>query len=483
MVTPGPRETELVLTIDGLGYLVATPAQASQAGGAGRQWDESIIGDQGEIPDEQELAATDLHFVEGGGFSFEGMPNVYELARGWDPSAPGKVATWPLFASGEGAESEDRKGWLIQHEGYLYELRGRYASKYALAELASGVEWVKTGADHDFGAGVAVAGRPATAAGKLVVPLVNTSTGVLQPFAQLTTVGSPSDSWDTADSALTARCFRVWNEKLVMAHATNQIRLCDTASDFIDDAQWAPDTGGDGYRFGEDGVRITDLVVYQAYLVVWKEDGPWYCDENLVSRAGIPDLAGERDEQNGVGVGYANAALLAPHRGGLVRWVPDGPWATVGPEMEGALEGDLTPGWGRVAGVAEFGRLTYIVANDVANGVASLISLQPPRSNRAPYAVHFHQQEEGVTYEDVAVLLGEAEPLQKYGFGTLSDDSAVGSIAWANPSNAGAQDATFTTAAAGTSHYLKALNADPGIPADAELVGVELVVTLSAVPA
>lgn len=483
MVTPGPRETELVLTIDGLGYLVATPAQATAAGGAGRSWDETFIGDQGEVPDEQELALTDLHFVEGGGFSFEGMPNVYELARAWDASAPGKVASWPRFASGETAVSADRKGWLVQHEGYLYELRGRYASKYALAELADGVEWVKTGTDHDFGANIAVAGRPAVAAGKLVVPLINTSTDVLQPFAQLTTVGSPSDSWDAADAALTARCFRVWNEKLVLAHADNTIRLCDTANDFLDDAQWAPSTAGVGYRFGDDGVRITDLVVFNAYLVVWKEDGPWYCDENLVSRPGIPDLAGERDEQNGVGVGYANGALLAPHRGGLVRWVPDGPWATVGPEMEGALEGDLTPGWGRVAGVASFGRITYIAANDVANGVASLISLQPARSNRAPYAIHFHQQEEGVTYEDVAILLGEAEPLQKYALGTITDDSAVGTVAWSDPSNASADDATYATAAAGTSHYLKALNAAPDLPDDADLVGVELVLKLSAVPA
>lgn len=478
MVQGGQRENELVFMIDNVRYLVATPEQASAAGGAGRVWNSLSVGDQGEVPIDEELAIADLHLLEGGGFTFEGMPNVYELARGWDASAPGKVGSWPIVASGEETISADYKGWIVYHEGYAYVLRGRYASKFALSELASGVEWAKTGTDHDFGADMAVAGRPVSVAGVMVVPIVDTTDGTLQPFAQLTTVGAP-DTWGAGDADIPARCFQVWNEKLVMGLADNQIRLCDTANDFTDAANWAPDTAGDGYRFGSDGVRITDLVVFPPYLVVWKKDGPWYCDENLVSRAGIPDLAGERDEQNGVGVGYANGALLAPHRGGLVRWVPDGPWATVGPEMEGALEGDLTPGWGRVAGVASFGRLTFVVATDAANGVASLISLQPARSHRAPYAIHIHQQDEDASYEDVAVVLAGAEPVQNYGFGTLSDDSAVGTITWSDPSNAGAVDGTSATAAAGTSHYLKGVNPDPGLPADATLLGVELIVKRS----
>ena len=123
--------------------------------------------------------------------------------------------------------------------------------------------------------------------------------------------------------------------------------------------------------------------------------------------------------------------------------------------------------------------MTFVVANDAANGVASLVSLLPARSNRAPYAVHIHQQDEDAVYEDVAVLLASAEPVQNYAFVTLSDDGAVGTITWADVANAGANDGASATAAAGTSHYLKMLNPNPGLPDDGALLGVELLLKAS----
>lgn len=55
-----------------------------------------------------------------------------------------------------------------------------------------------------------------------------------------------------------------------------------------------------------------------------------------------------------------------------------------------------------------------------------------------------------------------------HAFGTISDDSAVGTVAWSNPSNASADDGSYATASAtvvATTHYLKFLNPNPVLPA------------------
>lgn len=475
MIEPGKQPHLQVLSLNGDRYLVATPAQASEAGGAGRSWQAGAVVDQ-EVPSLVELHLPQIAYHEGGGFTFEGIEHTYEVASGWDATVPGKIATWPKFQSGEELVTADYKGWLLEHEGYLFLLRGRYVTKYALDELG-GASWLKT-ATKDFGANLAVAGKPVSVAGKMLVPIVNTATGALQPFQELTTVGSP-DVWTAADAALTARSFVVWKEKVVLAHATNQIRLCDTASTLTDAGQWAPATSSDGYRVGDEATVVTQMYVHGPYLVTGTNRGPFYFDEDLNSRQAIPELEGERDDQNGIGGGYAHNALILPSRGGLVRWVPDGPWGNIGPEQEGGLEGDLTEGWGRVSGLASYGRMAFIVANDVANSVAALWSLQPPRASRAPYAIHCHQMHDDSLYEDVAILRAGAQPVAPYSPATWSDDAAVGTIAWASASNAGANDGSHATAAAGTTHYLKGLNPNPNLPDDSALLGVELVVNRS----
>lgn len=465
------RASELSLILNGERYLVASPEQANEAGGPGRIWNSLAIADQNAIDDEIHLAID--NFSEGGGFSFEGMKGTYDSAQGWDASSPGKISSWPKLASGATTQDVDYKGWLIQFGGYLYMLRGRYVTKYALDDVQGGT-WSKVGSDHDLGAGNAAL-QPCAVAGQLIIPIIATSTGVLDQFVIITAVGSP-DTYDTTiDAGLEARCLVVWGDKLVMADSNNQIRTCSVlAADFGDDANWAPAVAGDGYVVTDPDVQITQLYTWGPYLLVWTEVGPFFCDEEFKFRPGIPDLATERDVQNGLGGGYANASLLAPHRGGLVRWTPDGPWGVVGPEMEGALEGDLTPGWGRVAGVATYGRMTFIVANDPANGVSSLLSLQPPIA-RVPYRIHFHQQHDDSTYEDVTIVRAEAQPIIPATPGTWSDDNAVGTLTWSNTGNAAAEDGSFATVTGnGQSHYLKGLNPNPGIPTDATITGVVL---------
>ena len=55
-----------------------------------------------------------------------------------------------------------------------------------------------------------------------------------------------------------------------------------------------------------------------------------------------------------------------------------------------------------------------------------------------------------------------------HAYGTISDDSAVGTLAWTNPSNAAADDSSYATAGSTTvvtTYYLKFLNPNPGLPA------------------
>lgn len=59
--------------------------------------------------------------------------------------------------------------------------------------------------------------------------------------------------------------------------------------------------------------------------------------------------------------------------------------------------------------------------------------------------------------------------------GTLADDSAVGTVAWSNPSNATSDNGVYATASsdgATVSHYLKATNFGFTIPVGATIKGI-----------
>lgn len=61
--------------------------------------------------------------------------------------------------------------------------------------------------------------------------------------------------------------------------------------------------------------------------------------------------------------------------------------------------------------------------------------------------------------------------------GTGADDAAVGSVAWTNPGNITADDASYATAATtnvATSHWLKATNFGFTLPTDAIINGIQV---------
>src|SRR5690606_37538419 len=183
--------------------------------------------------------------------------------------------------------------------------------------------------------------------------------------------------------------------------ADAEIRTCSTTPTTA--SNWSPATGGTGYQVGDPGIAITDLATWGRFLVVGKEDGLWTFDEDLKAIPRLPDLAVFRDPQNCVGMTESGGYLYVPHIAGLVRWAP-GEYAIVGPNAEGALEGDVTPGWGRVASLVPFGGVLFWVANDPANNVASLGSTTVGLGQRT-LATHFVQQFEDEFCESVTVVV------------------------------------------------------------------------------
>ncbi|MCR4339413.1 MAG: glycine-rich protein [Gemmatimonadaceae bacterium] len=178
-VRPGQNVAEL----GGNPYLLLTREQAAELRRS-RAWSRRYIPAQ-RIGPEREFEIDLSRYDAGYGFSHASVAGVYERANGWDASTPGKIRTYPRLTTCEAFTDIDYRGWAIEFGDYAYVLRGRYAVKYQVTD-SPGVEWSIV-EFHNFGAGLAVAGRPAIWNDALYVPLVNVSTNALQRFHRLTT--------------------------------------------------------------------------------------------------------------------------------------------------------------------------------------------------------------------------------------------------------------------------------------------------------
>lgn len=172
-----PRDTQREVRIDGESFVIPTGNQLTGA----RQWKGHLIGSQ-EVSAEQEQVLP-LDFVNGGGFTFQGLPGTYERAHLFEASSRGRVATWGRYSAGATFSSDPSHGWMIPLGEYLYVVRGRYVQKYAM-DVTQGATWsiVST---HDLGSGITTPGRPWSWRGKLYVARINSS-GTLQKFHELT---------------------------------------------------------------------------------------------------------------------------------------------------------------------------------------------------------------------------------------------------------------------------------------------------------
>lgn len=454
------RETQHTIRINGQRYFLADPNQVGQSGG--RTWSNE------EEPIEEWSGAPEISIVMlsqgGAGASFEGVEHGYSHANRWAEETPNKLSTWGKFAEGETFTSADYPGWMIFHEGYLFLMRGRYSVKYGPEDL-EGSTWSKLDTE-DFGASTAtfvVGGRPAVHNGVLVVPIVDSADDGNERFQYLATVTSGDDTWATGPANRTFRCFTVWKEKLWAAKG-NLIYSQSATPSGTDN--WAP-ADGSGYAVGDTTTYITDMVAYPGVgLVIGKEDGLFTFAEDLNTNDEIPDLRFVKDKTNFVGMQVSQGAVLAPHRSGLIEWTP-GAYRYVGPEQDGGLEGSLTPGWGWVRGIANYGKYTFWVAND--GDRASVGSFLPGgRGGRLP---HIHFGEEDVWYEAATLVSFDSEPPTFTSPASVEDDDAVGTIEWTDPENAEAEDGEEAEATEGTTHYLLA-KTPFSLPSDATVLGI-----------
>lgn len=349
------------------------------------------------------------------------------------------------------------------------------ATVQAALRLVAGLERVTvvtTGTIPNFTHTVTMTGA-AGALGTTSPPQMTSTdsmSGGTHAIAHNTTVAGTTDRWDLADATLAFSCFCVWKEQLRGAIG-NKVYSCAVTPTTA--ANWNPAIGS-GYEVGDSGQDITELCTYPQpdLLVVLKTDGIWTFTEGLQTRNEVPTIRPVIDSRNGRYASLANAYVLVPHASGLIRWRP-GAYQYVGPEQDGTLEGLLGHGWGRAAGVATYNRKTYVALNDAYHGEGSLVSLDEPRpgQQRYPLVPHTHHRVSG-SMEAVAIVSTQQQPTAPRTPTSFSDDNAVGTITWSNTSNAGALDGVFATAAAGTSHYLKALNPSNAIPTDATVLGV-----------
>lgn len=288
-----------------------------------------------------------------------------------------------------------------------------------------------------------------------------------------TVAGGTTDTWTAGPAGQEAVAFANWQEKLVRANGN----VVATVSD-------DPMTGGDWgveYPVGDPGRHITDLGVYGKLLVAGKVDGLYSFDEETNVQAETPDLAGIVDNSNCLGMERLGAYMLVPHKSGLIRWRP-GAWEFVGPEQEGGLDGSRSEGWGRVQGIAQAGRFAYYTVVNPLNTVGALMSFdQAGGRETQALTPHLLHQAASAYLEHVLVLSKATEPATPKAPGTLEDDSAVGTVAWTDPSNADDSDDSYATmASAATSHYLKGSNFAFSIPDEATITGVRVTLERSA---
>lgn len=589
-----PQSVERVLQLDGKRYFLATAEQANQVDGVRRSWNvKRVPRQEGDPTQEFTIPLTSFH--NGYGYTFSGESGVYEMASGWDLSAPGKAITYPRLTTAEAFDAEnDYRGWIYWNSasGYMYILRGRYALKYQPDDTST--EWPII-EYHRFSSSnnIVVAGRPAEFQGKLYVPLVDISdpddestnnwheltesnipvdevqvltqtgsptggtftvsfsydggltsvgqimdwdvsaadmqtqlrsidglqkvtverTGTTTNFvwtvtmtgaqtdlgtssprqftvnsASLTGGSSPTvtpttstagtgDKWTQGSSTTTARTFCVWQKPTVgpvlVRADDNKVSTCSTTPTTA--ANW-----GTEQEVGDSGSRINGLAVLGRLLFVGKEDGVWSFDETGQAINEIPAIAAIRDPQNCVVMVEHNGYLYISHKLGLIKWRPGSSWGLVGAEQEGLFEGDRSVGWGSVSGLAPYGKYLYQTVNDLYNNIGVIGSLQAPGGQRGSLTPHMHQALD-VFVEDCAIVGITSQPTTGSVPDTWSDDDAVGTISWSDPSNAGNDTAFASAEEGGTTHYLKGLNPAPAVPAGATIDGVKVVLTRQAI--
>lgn len=294
-------------------------------------------------------------------------------------------------------------------------------------------------------------------------------TGGAPVLTHATTVAGTADTWTAGPAGKEMSAFIV-NKNLLFGANSNLILSCAVT----------PTTAGNWSatsEVGQSGQAITDFFNFDRFLGVNKTNGPWTFDDTAQTVQELPDLGRVIDSNNGIGAEYSNGHVLIPHKSGLIRWRPQN-YEFVGPEQEGAQEQARSlHGFGRVASLAPYGKQVFFCTGEDADSKGCIGSFLPPTGadgGRGPLIPHIHHVNERA-YEAVAVVTSSVQPAAPQYPATWSSDSAVGTLAWTNPSNAGASDGTRAKASGnGTTEYLKGLAPPVNVPSGATITGVKV---------
>lgn len=329
---------------------------------------------------------------------------------------------------------------------------------------------VTTGVSPNFTHTVTMTHAPSALATLSPPQMTSTLTGMGGgAIAHATTLAGVGDRWDQGPVGKQTVAFRVWNDLLVRGTG-NTVETCASGADPLVGANW-----GGTATVGDTAKPITDLAVYDADLIVGKTDGPWGFDTNHKAYQLLPKLSSVLDAYNCVGMEEADGYLLIPHATGLIRYRP-GAHRYVGAVEDGALDGRLTPGFGRVTGIVVHGKTAYYTLNDQQNGKGTLAGFTPTvdrQSPRGPLVPHMYQQQ--ATYmEGLAIVQVTAQsPAALYGT-TAANEATVGTINWTNPSSALLTDSVGATALAGTTKNLLVTGYGHAIPTSATITGIQV---------
>lgn len=295
------------------------------------------------------------------------------------------------------------------------------------------------------------------------------TSGGTHAITHATTLAGVGDRWDQGPANKQTVAFRVWSNLLVRGSG-NTVETCASGADPTVGANW-----GGTATVGDSAKPITDLAVYESDLIVGKTDGPWGFDTNHQAYQLLPKLSSVLDAYNCVGMEEADGYLLIPHATGLIRFRP-GAHRYVGAVEDGALDGRLTPGFGRVSGIVVHGKTAYYTLNDLQNGKGTLAGFTPVvdrQSPRGPLVPHMYQQQASYMEGLAIVQVATQAPPTLYATAVTSD-ATVGSVTWTNPTNAELTDNVGATATTGTTKYLLATGYGNLIPTSATVTGIQV---------
>ncbi len=295
-----------------------------------------------------------------------------------------------------------------------------------------------------------------------------------------TTHAGTSDTWTLGPADIFAKWFRLYGVKLGRGQGDAAGNIDKNRVYFVEDdpmtsGDWAP-ASDTGYEFGENSHEVNDAAEWDVYFMVGKENGLYSLDTSFQTHTDIPDFVKFADVFNCVGMEATLGELVLPTKSGLISW-DGGSYGVIGPDQEKRFNGNVDQGVGRIYSIAPAGDVAYYVANDGYRGDAIFGQF---RNGEARVGVatrtkvwHTLEVEEESRYESVIILSAQGEPSAPKFPADWSDSNAVGTLAWSTPANAAADDeAAATAAGTGTTHYLKGLSPQPGIPTEATVVGV-----------